>query len=284
MKNHSTISITNPTLSSPEKSESSVNLFQRKAAGILMKLRPEFLASFIKKSLRFRRTNITTNDGTFFVDISSCLGYQLFKNGVYESGMRAVLKTYLRPGNICVELGANEGYFTAIASNLVGKEGKIIAVEPQERLQPILRENLRLNNCENVTILSVAVSDKSETVTLYISPDMNTGSTGATKISRFSQPKQETIALTLTELFDQQAIATCDLLKIDIEGFEYEAILGSKELFETHRVKAIALELHPVHLAKRGLSEQDIVDFLASCDYQRKMLEDNLVYLSPDYE
>ncbi|MEC4985903.1 MAG: FkbM family methyltransferase [Oscillatoria sp. PMC 1068.18] len=275
---------TEATLSSPEKSESSVNFLHRQTAGFLMNLRPEFVASSLKKMLGFQRTNVTTNDGTFYVDISSCLGYQLFKDGVYESGMREVLKTYLHPGNICVELGANEGYFTAIASNLVGNQGKIIAVEPQERLQPILRENLRLNNCENVIISQVAVSDKPEKVTLYISPDMNTGSTGATKISRFSQPKQETTALTLTQLFEQQGIATCDLLKVDIEGFEYEAILGSKELFEQHRVRAIALELHPYHLAKRGLSAQDIVNFLTSCDYQLKMLGDNHVYLSPDYQ
>lgn len=67
---------------------------------------------------------------------------------------------------------------------------------------------------------------------------------------------------------------------VDIEGYEYEAILGSPELFTAHRVKAIALELHPRHLSKRGLSEKKILDFLESCGYTRSSLCSNMVFIS----
>ncbi len=265
-------------------SDQSVNWLQRQAAGLLVKLRPEVAASFLKKALGFKRTNLVTPEGVFHVDVASCLGYPLLKTGVYESGMVQVIKTYLKPGNIFVDLGANEGYFTVIGSQLVEQAGKVIAIEPQSRLQPIIRKNLSLNNCENVTILQVLVSDSSTMANLYISTDMNTGSTSLVKTSRFSLPKEELQALTLADVFQQQGITTCDLLKVDIEGYEYEAILGSKELFTSHRVKAIALELHPYHLAKRGLSEKDIVDFLGSCGYRLSSLGSNTVFISPDYQ
>src|SRR5919199_1067555 len=122
-------------------SDQAGNWLQRQSAGLLVKLRPEIAASFVKKLLGFKRTNLVTTEGAFYVDIASCLGYPLLKTGVYESGMVQVIKTYLKPGNIFVDLGANEGYFTVIASRLVGKAGKVIAIEPQSRLQPIIREN-----------------------------------------------------------------------------------------------------------------------------------------------
>ncbi len=261
----------------------SVTWLQKQMASWLVKLRPEVLASFLKKILGLQRVNLVTSDGTFFVDIASCLGYPLLKDGVYESGMVQVIKTYLKPGDIFVDLGANEGYFTTIASQIVGNTGKVIAVEPQSRLQPIIRKNLSLNNCENVTLLQVIILDSPKMASIHISTDMNTGSTSLVKISRFALSKEEIQGLTLTEVFRQQEITHCDLLKIDIEGYEYEAILGSRELFTSHRAKAIALELHPAHLAKRGLSEKEIIDFLSSCGYSLSSSCSNTVFLSPDY-
>jgi FkbM family methyltransferase len=268
---------------SPSNCDPPVNLLQRSAAGLILKVRPQFFASFLKKSLGFKRTNITTSEGIFHVDLASLLGDQLLKTGVYESEMIHVLKTYLGAGDIFVDLGGNEGYFTVIASLIVGKKGKVITIEPQSRLQPIIKKNLALNNCKNVTILQTLVSDSSGIGSLYLASDLNSGATSLVSISRFSLPKEDIQTLTLTEVFHQQKIFTCDLLKVDIEGYEYEAILGSKDLFTSHRIKAIALELHPYHLAKRRLSEKDIVNFLSSCGYSLSTLSSNTVFLSPDY-
>ena len=64
-------------------------------------------------------------------------------------------------------------------------------------------------------------------------------------------------------------IDNIDLLKIDIEGYEYEALLGSRELFLHHKVKTLALELHPWILSKRGKPEKDILDMLSACGYKK---------------
>lgn len=108
-----------PLSQSPKKQ--SVTWLQRQTVDWLVKLRPEVLASFLKKTLGFKRINLITDNGIFYVDIASCLGYPLLKTGIYEAGMVQVIKTYLKPGNIFVDLGTNEGYFTVIASQLVGK-------------------------------------------------------------------------------------------------------------------------------------------------------------------
>jgi FkbM family methyltransferase len=252
-------------------------LRQQLAAG-LMRLRPAFLASFLKKLLLFRRTEIVTSEGMFSVDIASNIGYPLATTGIYESEMVSAIKACLSQNNVFVDLGANEGYFSVIASQIVGPGGRVLAVEPQSRLQPVISKNLNLNSCQNVQILPLAISGDSRLVTLHLTPDMNTGSTAAIQTTRYSLQKQDVSSITLAQLFEQHSIETCHLLKVDIEGYEYEAIMGSQDLFASGRIKAIALELHPGHLAKRNLSGEDIVRFLTRCGYRRDPSFHNTVF------
>lgn len=56
-------------------------------------------------------------------------------------------------------------------------------------------------------------------------------------------------------------------MKVDVEGFEYEVILGSKDVFETELIRNIALELHPAILKRRGKSSDEIVQFLLAGGY-----------------
>jgi FkbM family methyltransferase len=267
---------------SPDRSIHSVNFITWQVARILRKLRPAFFASFLKRILRLNRKNIVTPEGVFYIDLSSNLGSQLFTAGIYEPCMLQVLKTYLQPGGVFVDLGANEGYFSVIASKILGNAGKVIAIEPQSRLQSVISKNLSLNDCENVNVLPLAVSDKSESITLLLSPDINTGSTSVIQTTRYPLSQEKVPGATLTEIFREQAITNCDLLKLDIEGYEYEAIMGSPELFTSHQVKVIALEFHPQQLAKRGLSCKPIKDFLGSCGYTLSPLFENPVFIISD--
>lgn len=80
--------------------------------------------------------------------------------------------------------------------------------------------------------------------------------------------RTETVAVTtLSKLFDSAGILAADLVKMDIEGAEYEAIFGSPELFESHRVKAFAFELHHAAISRRGLDPAALTRFLVSCGY-----------------
>jgi len=248
----------------------------------LLGLRPAFIASLLKKVLIPNRREVRTKDGTFFVDIASNLGYPLLTTGSYEPGMVAVIKSLLGPGKVFVDLGANEGFFSVLASKMIGQNGIVIAVEPQTRLQPIIKQNISLNACKNVELLPFAVNDASQPVTLNISPDMNTGSTSAIRTTHYPLLKETVQGITLEEIFRRYSISNCDLLKIDIEGYEYEAIMGSADLFRSQRIKAIALELHPEILTKRNLSTGAITSFLHDCGYRLSPSFDNTVFMCGD--
>ena len=86
---------------------------------------------------------------------------------------------------------------------------------------------------------------------------------------------------TLEQVLDECQLQVVDLLKVDIEGHEYEAILGSPALFEKHRVRVLALELHPGILRSRGKDSQDIDRFLQKCGYQLEIRGGNTVWRCP---
>jgi hypothetical protein len=147
----------------------------RQIQALIRTIRPAALASFVSRVTGLsKRRNVQTTEGAFWVDPVSDFGWTL-ANGGYESEMKAVLERYLQPGCTFIDLGANEGYFSVVASRLVGPRGKVISVEPQSRLQNIIRTNLDLNKCANVRVVKAALSAQSGTVTLELAPDINTG-------------------------------------------------------------------------------------------------------------
>jgi FkbM family methyltransferase len=244
----------------------------------LLKIRPTFLASFIKKLLRIKREILNTDQGIFFIDKLSNFGSQLKLKGIYESDLKFTLDKLLKKGDTFIDLGANEGYFSIIAGKLVGNKGRVIAIEPQTRLQNIIHKNIELNKLSNIEIIKMVISDKKGKEIFNLSPDTNTGSSGVLKKQSYKVSQEIIDSTTLKELISQLKIKKIDLLKIDVEGSEYEVILGSKTLFESHIIKNIALELHPEFLKKRNLNINEITDFLYKIGYKINTDFKNLVY------
>lgn len=237
----------------------------------LMRIRPAFVASALKRLLRLRRRLYRTADGVFWIDPVSQFGAALTAPCGYEPDMAATLQRWLRPGAVFVDVGANEGYFTVLGAQQVGAQGRVLAIEPQARLWPVIERNLALNGCSHVPLCRVAVGDRHGEAELHVSPDTNTGSTGLVRATRYRVPTVQVPLLPLRAVLEQHGVEQVDLLKMDIEGFEYEAILGSPELFRSGRIRALALELHPPAMTTRGLDPQAILDFLQTAGYQQAL-------------
>ena len=155
----------------------------------------------------------------------------------------------------------------------------MIAVEPQIRLRTVIEENLRLNGLHNVVLEDAAVSDTDGAAVLHLAPDLNTGASGLARQCRYAVPTQHVRTTTLAKLLHAASIGPIDLMKMDIEGFEYEAILGSKELFRYGAVRALALELHPTVIRGRGHDPEELVKFLNGCGYREDRTTGNAVFV-----
>jgi len=237
----------------------------------LMGVGPAFVASFMKKFLGIKRELVSTSNGKFFADPVSNFGYALTSENGYEPDMIDSVERILKKGDVFLDIGANEGFFSIVASKSVGKYGKVVCIEPQSRLQSTILRNISENQLDNINLLQRAISDEIGTATLSLSPDMNTGSSGIFRTAKYKTPTEMVPQTTLSELFETLKMDSVKLMKMDIEGFEYEAILGSKELFEKGLIENIALELHPTILERRGKPESDITKFLEKHGYKKNL-------------
>lgn len=241
-------------------------------------LRPAPLASAIAQiSGLDKRRFVHSEHGNFYVNPVSNLGSRLLR-GEYEPSTTALLSEYLKPGAVFVDLGANEGYFTVIASRLVGPEGIVIAIEPQTRLQEVLRMNLNANHCQNVRLVKAVVSSKTGRAQLALTPDMNTGATSLFRSTKYPLPTEEVQSFTLAELFTTLQIHRCDLMKVDIEGAEYDALMGAREVLARGVMRHIAVEVHYSILKQRGLSWDRADQLISECGYRSANTHDPRVY------
>jgi hypothetical protein len=113
----------------------------------------------------------------------------------------------------------------------------------------------------------VAVSNAPGTRRLFLTSELATGGSGFQRGTRYELPSKEVDVMTFSGILQRYHLEDCDLVKMDIEGAEWEAIFGSPQLFRERRIKALALSLHPAHLAATGHSTKEILDFLKECGY-----------------
>jgi len=262
----------------PDLPQTSLSIKTRILQALLFRIRPAFVLTFLKRVLSVRRTSVITQHGTFFIDPVSSFGMNLLGQGEFEPDMCRTLARYLEPSNVFIDVGANEGFFSIDGSKIVGTDGRVISIEPQSRLMPILKKNIEINGATNIKLVQAAITDSIGLKKLYISPDTNTGSTSFARPTRYKLPVEVVETLTLSKLFESSNIFEAELVKMDVEGWEFEAILGSSELFRDHRVNTIALELHPNIIRKRNLDPNTIFKFLIDCGYRIDERFDNLVF------
>jgi FkbM family methyltransferase len=236
----------------------------------------------LKRIFDVKRVITKTSTGTYWIDPASNLGIALISQGSYEPNMQKTLETLLAPGKVFVDVGANEGYFTIQGALLTDPGGRVLCIEPQNRLIPIIEQNLRLNGIDNVNIVQAAISDKTGMAMMHLTPDTNSGGSSLYRPTKYRLAQQNVKVFTLADVLLDAGFDCVDLMKIDIEGFEYEAILGSPKIFESKRVKALALELHPTALASRGKSVRDIELFLQNVGYVLAKPFGNAIWLAKD--
>lgn len=232
-----------------------------------MRVRPAFLASKLKSIFRIKRRTISTEYGDFLIDPVSNFGNSLRTKKVYEADLTSYFQHILAKGDTMVDVGANEGYYSILASALVGQQGKVFAIEPQSRLQSILFNNIELNKAYNVTVYQTTISDSVGSVDLNLTPDTNSGSSGILRSTKYKNPTEKVPMKRLSDIVALFNISTIDLLKMDIEGFEFQAVLGDKELFRSNIIKNFALELHPAVIEQHGNNSHEVISFLNDCGF-----------------
>jgi FkbM family methyltransferase len=252
---------------------------------VAYRIRPVELALLVKKVSCIRRYNYQFKEHVFFIDPVSDFGVRIVNDEHYEQETTHAILAVLEEGDVFVDLGANEGFFSVLASKKVGERGRVISIEPQERLWSVLMKNYFNNNCMNCTLAPYAISNREGETEINLYPSINTGassikSTHNSFLKGITRQKQTIKQVTLDHLFESYALQEVKLLKIDIEGFELFALMSGREILKQGKVKNILIETHPEILKSLGQSQEEVFDLLTGMGYQRSPYNSDLFSLA----
>lgn len=154
--------------------------------------------------------------------------------GVWEPDVSRVIEQNLKSGDVFVDIGANIGYDTLLASARVGRAGQVVAIEASPRTFALLQNNLALNPASvNVRAINAAVSDKPGTLELYEISRTNIGA-ATTLASRGGTLMASVEAQPLDQILTADEIQRLRLIKMDVEGAEpsiLRNILGQLSIY-----------------------------------------------------
>jgi FkbM family methyltransferase len=140
----------------------------------------------------------------------------------------ALLATLLRAGDVVLDVGANVGLYTLVASRLVGDLGLVHAFEPAPATADVLQHNLDLNAIRNVVVHRTAVASSSGRATLRLPVPGEPGL--ATIVGGAGTVVAEVSTLRLDEFLRAHSLESVALLKVDVEGAELAVLEGAGEL------------------------------------------------------
>jgi FkbM family methyltransferase len=163
------------------------------------------------------------------VELNDWIPQQLYFLGTYEEKEILFISKTLTAGEVFIDVGANIGIFTLVASKLVGDSGKVYSFEPLSGNFNKLSFHIAENCLGNVVAERLAVSNEDEMLTLFVDDRWN---------------KEEVNGVSLDNYFATIDLKRLALIKIDIEGGELPALAGMENLIRTHH-PIILIEINP---------------------------------------
>lgn len=206
--------------------------------------------------------------GAWFMARNDGLGSTLSYDG-FEPRERRFVMRFLREGMIVLDVGAHQGFYTLLASKLVGPSGRVFAFEPSPREQKALRLNLILNGRNNVSMQAMALGDAEAQADLYVVNGEHTGFNSLRPPGISSPTSRVKVKVKrLDDWLRETNVERADFVKLDVEGGEFAALKGCANFLEQRPRPVILAELEDARSEPWGLRAKDTANLLQSHGFQ----------------
>jgi FkbM family methyltransferase len=213
-------------------------------------------------------------------DAQDIIQQYIYYFGVWEPHVTAWITSRLRSGDTFVDVGANVGYYSLLASKLVGLPGRVVAIEASPSIFSELETNLRLNEVSNVRAVNAAASDHEGEVRLFKGHQHNTGLTTVLSDTGF-ELECKVPAAPLTKILQPNEIERARIIKIDVEGAEASVLSGMGSIVISGRPDLeIIVEVNPAALARQGTNPECLLTPLLDGGYHPYEIENDYSPLS----
>jgi FkbM family methyltransferase len=188
-----------------------------------------------------------------------------YASGIYEPEVTRILRQMLKEGMTFVDVGANIGYYSVIASHRVGRAGRVYAFEPDPRNFRYLCENLSESALPNTSAIEKAASDWTG-VGAFVRD--KAGAQGWLAGTRQTLNDARVETTTLDEFFRTEHWPPIHVMKMDIEGSEAAALKGMVGVVQRNPHMTVVLELNRDALERAGTSPSQLAMTLAGLGCQ----------------
>jgi len=187
---------------------------------------------------------------------------RLKDRGIYEPWETGIVHRDLKPGDVFVDIGAHIGYYSVMASDIVGPSGRVFAFEPEPENFKTLSANIE--GLSNITARRIALSSKRGTGTLHLS-----GSNSGDHSLNPSENRPGCATVSISTLDDELPAHTrVSFIKIDTQGHEPEVLAGmSWELAHSPGLRML-IEYTPHYLQATGHKPEDFLAFLRDSGFE----------------
>ena len=160
--------------------------------------------------------------------------------GMYEQAKVQALREFLKPGATFIDIGANKGDFTVLAASIVGPSGRVIAIEPDPNNFSWLRRSVEENAIPNAECHQIALGSDNYKGSLHLA-----AMSGLHSLLSLPGGVEEGEEIVDVRALDHFIDTGVDAIKIDVEGFEAEVLVGADRTLGKASLTSIFLDLHP---------------------------------------
>lgn len=202
------------------------------------------------------------------LDLTDNLQRTLYFTGSYDDVTVRAVRARLQPSDVVLDVGANIGTFTLPVAAMLGREGRVIAVEPAADTASILREQTQRNNLAHVVkVVQVALSDRPRHA--YLRSGDDAADSGLRTLEGEGRPIGTPVRVTTIDLLCKEiGLRGVDVLKIDVEGHEQAILRGMTEILHDAPPRLIVIEVNSPLLAAAGSSPGTLLSMVSEMGYR----------------
>lgn len=235
----------------------------------------------LRRFTSYRAVTLTHRKKEFSLYISPKNGFidnYIFLYGVYEPFILDLMSIHLREGMTFVDIGANIGEHTMYAATLVGQSGNVYSFEPIPHIYMQLNDSVRKNHFEKIiTTKNIALGEYDIEQKLHVSKNVG----GSSLVH--DDDTQETITVHVKNGDKELAhIENIDMIKIDVEGYEYEVLHGIKSTLLKHKPTLLLEFSGELYKKQERGHGAKILSLLRECNYSLFDIEDDMNKVTDD--
>jgi FkbM family methyltransferase len=213
------------------------------------------------------RVVVRCADGRRFVlNARDPAAFNLIMIGTYDPRETVLLRRLLRPGDVCVDIGANDGWYSTLMARLVGPHGRVHAFEPSPITFELLERNCRTNGPDHCVVRNLlALGEQPGTAVIHVPPHHGAASlrAGDDEPCRPFECRVET----LDGYCAAAGVRRIRLVKCDVEGSELQVLRGARSLLDGPEPPMWLMELNRRTAQRFGWQPADMLRLLAERGY-----------------